>query len=85
MPKKYNGTYKELQRIVEDAGIDGYWSAVHSGKTLSKYIFKLKDGGIINSWPKGGTVQTQGKADAKEALDAALAPFLSTEDASASK
>ncbi len=85
MPRKFHGTYKELQQIVSEAGIDGYWSAVHSGKTLSKYVFKSEDGGIINWWLKGGTLQTQGKADAKMVLDAALAPFLSIEDAPASE
>lgn len=58
-----------LRALVEARGVRGEWSDDGSGK----HSFKSQRKGTLNYWPHKGTVQCQGKADAKAELEAIFA------------
>jgi hypothetical protein len=64
---KYHGTIDELKSLVSSTGIPGEWHASMGGK----HIFRTLDGGVLNWWPNG-TVQFQGKPDARALLERSL-------------
>lgn len=68
-PSKFKGSLEDLQAAVADAGIAGSWSEEAGGK----HSFRSKDGGVLNWWPATGTLQFQGQAEAKSALEQVLA------------
>ena len=68
MTTKFKGAIAVLESRLEAAGIAGTWS--HEGK--GKHSFRSDDGGILNWWPSTGTIQIQGKEDARAALEAAI-------------
>ena len=66
---KFRRSLEELQGILRDAGIKGQWQR---DDTASKHMFRSEDGGVVNWWPSTGTLQIQGKASAKLAIESAL-------------
>ena len=69
MAAKFKGELDELKALIAGAGIDGNWKEEASGK----YSFKSKDDGVLNWWRGTGTLQFQGQAAGKAALEAAEA------------
>ncbi len=65
---KWNGKIDDLQHRVNCAHICGEWSDDGKGK----HIFRGENSGILNWWPKTGTVQLQGPQEAKDKLETAL-------------
>ncbi len=45
--------------LVDKCGIQGNWLEEQHGK----YTFRSQQGGILNYWPKKGSVQLQGKPE----------------------
>ncbi len=68
MTTKFKGSIDDLKARLEAASISGKWS----GEGQSKPSFRSDDGGILNWWPNTGTVQLQGKEEAKAAIEAAI-------------
>jgi predicted nucleotide-binding protein len=58
-----------LRGLINARGINGEWSEDGSGK----HMFKSQRKGVLNYWPHKGTVQCQGKAEAKAELEAIFA------------
>lgn len=69
MPPKFKGSFEELHTLIEAAGVKGAWQEEGGAKRC----FRSQDGGVLNWWPSTGTLQLQGQADAKQALEGALA------------
>lgn len=69
MAGNFEGTAEELIAKVAAAGVSGEWAVDGQGK----HFFRAKKGGILNFWPSKGTLQFQGKADAKAELEAIFA------------
>ena len=69
MAAKFKGELDELKALIAGAGIEGAWKEEAGGK----HSFKSKADGVLNWWPGTGTLQFQGQADGKAALEAALA------------
>jgi len=67
MIKKFNGTFVELQKVVEDTRLQGKWESEGVKKT-----FRTWENGILNWWESTGTIQFQGKAIARTALEQAF-------------
>ncbi len=69
MPK-FNGTIDNLKHALETEQLQGDWSDDGNGK----HTFRQpgKGGDVINWWESTGTIQIQGKADIKAALEAAV-------------
>jgi len=65
----FEGTAEELIAKIAAAGVAGEWAVDGQGK----HCFRSKRGGILNFWPSKGTLQFQGKADAKAELEAIFA------------
>jgi predicted nucleotide-binding protein len=55
-----------LKALVESHGVNGAWTDDGKGK----YSFKARSQGILNYWENTGTVQFQGKPEAKAELEA---------------
>ena len=68
MTTKFKGSIDDLKARLEAASISGKWS----GEGQSKPSFRSDDGGILNWWPNTGTVQLQGKEEAKATIEAAI-------------
>jgi predicted nucleotide-binding protein len=68
MGNKFEGSIETLRSRIESAGIKGKWAADGKGK----HVFTSDTGGVLNWWKSTGTVQTQGKALARETLEAAI-------------
>jgi hypothetical protein len=66
MPTKFLGTIEDLKSLILEKGIFGDWSDEGSGK----FRFRSEAGGILNFWPRTGTIQCQGKVDPKAELEA---------------
>jgi hypothetical protein len=64
MATKFKGSIDELKAHLDAASIGGKWS----GEGQAKWSFRSDDGGILNRWPSTGTIQAQGKEDARAAL-----------------
>jgi len=65
---KWKGKIEELQLILSSAGVRGKWSEDGKGK----HIFRGDDDGILNWWPKTGTIQCQGPTESKNKLEKIL-------------
>jgi predicted nucleotide-binding protein len=74
MANKFKGSLDELKAHIEAAGIQGAWSEDSQGK----HTFRSHGGGVLNWWPGTGTVQLQGQADAKAALEQAYSGAVPT-------
>ncbi len=68
MPTQFEGTLEELQTLLSASGVNGKWDDDGQGK----HIFRSGGGGVLNWWPSKGTVQIQGKENAKAKITAAL-------------
>ena len=68
MAPRFKGELAQLQEAISAAGVEGTWKEEEGGKTC----FRSRDGGVLNWWPGTGTMQVQGQAEAKAALEAAL-------------
>lgn len=66
-----------LRARIAASEISGEWSEEGGG---TKHIFRSRDRGVLNYWPKKGTVQFQGRPDAQAKLQAAMAGDSSTEE-----
>jgi len=66
MAKTFKGNFDELKTKVAASGIFGTWIVNNQGE----HSFKSERGGFLNFWPSTGTLQFQGKADAKAELEA---------------
>ena len=65
MAVSFEGSEQELQAKVDASGITGEWATDGQGKLC----FRSKRGGLLNFWSSKGTLQFQGKADAKAELE----------------
>jgi predicted nucleotide-binding protein len=65
----FKGAAEDLIAKVAAAGVAGEWAVDGQGK----HCFRAKKGGILNFWPSKGTLQFQGKADARAELEAIFA------------
>jgi len=77
MAINYNGSAADLKALVASHGIEGEWSGDGNGKL----VFRAKKGGVLNFWEKTGSVQCQGAADRKAALEAILNDSVATTSA----
>ncbi len=72
MAMRFEGAFKELQRLVRDGlKIDGPWKEIDNGAQL-----RTKSGAILNWYSKTGTVQVQGPKEAKDKLAEKLRALL---------
>ena len=62
MSDKFYGTVEELKE--KFSSIQGEWT-----KQAGKISFRTQRGGIMNYWPSKGTIQFQGKEDARHELE----------------
>lgn len=69
MADVFHDGIEALQARVAASGIAGEWAEENGG---TKYTFRSRERGILNYWPKNGTVNFQGQAAAQDALRAAL-------------
>jgi predicted nucleotide-binding protein len=79
MANKFKGSIETLRSRIQSAGIDGKWSEDGQGK----YTFTSDGGGVLNWWKSTGTIQLQGKATARIALEKAVQGSAATEPAAA--
>jgi predicted nucleotide-binding protein len=77
MAVKYHDGPEALKQLIASRGINGDWSADDNGKLT----FRSQQKGTLNYWPTTGTVQCQGKAEARAELEAALPAALGDEAA----
>lgn len=66
MASQFKGTIDQLQVAIAAANIHGQWS-----EGSGKHTFRSQDGGILNWWASTGTLQLQGNAAGKGALERA--------------
>ena len=66
MAIRFHEGLEAIQRLIDENGIQGDWSANDSGKRT----FKSQRNGILNFWPSTGTIQCQRKAESKAELEA---------------
>ena len=66
MTRKFEGDINELKTLLQQSGIPGRWQDDSKGK----HTFRNTDGGVINWWQNTGTLNFQGNAKAKAALEA---------------
>lgn len=71
MKQKYTGTIDELKALIESTGIQGELQSDRKGMQT----FRSVDGGVLNWW-SNGTIQFQGKPDAKAILELSLEKLL---------
>ena len=64
MANVFNGDIHELKTLLSTSGVEGVWSEEPAGK----HVFRTRKGGLLNYWPSKGTVQFQGKPEAKDEL-----------------
>jgi hypothetical protein len=64
IPRKFKGTFDELQALVEQTGIPGEWESEGVKRT-----FRTWENGVLNWWESTKTIQFQGKAAAWSALE----------------
>ena len=55
MTPHFEGTFEDLQNLT--SSFSGAWRNEGNGK----HVFRTSTGGVLNYWPKKGTVQVQGK------------------------
>lgn len=72
---KFQGSFEELKRIVENTGIAGAWQELQNGQKQ----FRAKNGSILNWWESKGTILFQGVSPAKEDLQSRLEASLEGE------
>jgi len=68
---KHKGTFEDLKTMVRGVGRE----IESSGLVGTAYQIKASDGAILNWYESTGTVQFQGKSDAKKKLEADLATY----------
>ena len=66
MPAKFKGTIEQLKDLIEGKGFAGDWSHDHP----AKYVFRSRNGAILNWWGAHGTVQFQGDPADRTRLEA---------------
>lgn len=79
----HDGIEALIARIA-DCGIIGEWSNEAGGK----HVFRSRERGVLNYWPKNGTVQYQGRPEAQAMLKAVLtgdAPAAAPQDPASAK
>ena len=69
MAIEFHDGIEALRRLIGRSGVTGEWSEDGSGK----HTFKSQRKGIVNYWPHNGTIQCQGKAEAKAELEGIFA------------
>ena len=74
MSIKFDGTIDELKEKVDQAGIQGRWQ---TGNGDEKCVFRSNNSGVLNWWPRTGTLQFQGSAKGKPELEALFESRLS--------
>ena len=65
MTRKFEGDINELEELLKQSGISGHWQDDGKGK----HTFRNTEGGILNWWQNTGTLNFQGNAKAKAALE----------------
>lgn len=70
MADVFHGGIEALMARVAASGIIGEWTEEAGG---TKHVFRSRERGVLNYWPKKGTVQFQGKPEAQAPLKAVLA------------
>lgn len=70
MADVFHDGIEALMARVADSGIIGEWTEEAGG---TKHVFRSRERGVLNYWPKKGTVQYQGKPEAQAPLKAVLA------------
>ena len=69
MAAQFNGTLKGLEAKIADAGLSGKWQSDILG---NKHTFRCNNKGILNWWPKSGTIQFQGPESGKSEIENAF-------------
>jgi predicted nucleotide-binding protein len=67
MASTFKGTIEQLKEAIESGGLIGTWT-----EASGKHSFRSQDGGILNWWPKNGTLQLQGGAEGKASIQQAI-------------
>ena len=67
---KFDGTYKELRKLIKRTGTVGKWTEMGIYKS-----YKTDAGAILNWWPSSGALNTQGRLGGINALMKALSKF----------
>ncbi len=67
MPEKFNGSIDELKKLIATAQITGEWQEV-----AGKYVFRSREGGILNWWESNKTIQYQGPSLTSNKLRSAV-------------
>ncbi|MDE0661443.1 MAG: nucleotide-binding protein [Gammaproteobacteria bacterium] len=70
MAIEYHDGLEALRRLIDASGVEGNWSEDGTGK----HTFKSQRKGVLNYWPRTGTVQCQGKTEPQAELEAIFAP-----------
>ena len=71
---KHKGSFEDLKTMVRGVGRE----ITSAGSSGSAYQIKTEDGAILNWYESTGTVQFQGKPEAKSKLEADLATYTGT-------
>ncbi len=71
---KHSGSVEDLQTMIRGVGRE----ITSAGKSGNAYQIKMRDGAILNWYEYTGTIQFQGKAEAKSKLEADLATYTGT-------
>jgi predicted nucleotide-binding protein len=67
--KKFKGTFEQLKEFIQSRGFEGDWS--HDDP--AKYVFRSRNGAILNWWGATSTIQFQGDSDDRARLEAIFA------------
>ena len=70
---KFYGTYNELAKIIANSGYLGAW---YQQAPEDRPTFRFNNGAILNWWIKTGTIQFQGKREAREEVIEVFIPLL---------
>ncbi|GHV56340.1 hypothetical protein FACS189460_0930 [Deltaproteobacteria bacterium] len=73
METKFYGSFQELKKVIKQSGYLGGWV---ENTPESRVTFRFNNGAVLNWWPSSGTVQFQGKLEAREEARAAVTPLL---------
>lgn len=74
----FSGTLEELQKLVNDLGVNGTWSA----PSEHQHQCKAKDGAVLNWFHSTGKLTFQGKSAASQELERQVTQALGQERAS---
>ncbi len=65
--RSFNGSFEQLQLIVELTGTEGAWQPIPYG-----WCYRCHSGALLNWWPNTGAVTFQGPPERAAEFEAAL-------------